>query len=275
MPIDAVAPPPGRPAAAQRRSRRGLVIAGGLLAAVAALVVVTGLISRAHDVSKMKSWTSSQAVPDVSVITPTPETGAAALVLPGTLQAFYNAPIYSRVSGYVRSWLVDIGASVKAGQLLALIDTPELDQQLIQAKADLASAQANKELADVTARRWGRLLSQDAVSKQETDEKTGDLAAKTAQVNAAQANVDRLTALKAFSRIVAPFDGVVTARKTDVGALVNAGAGSSTSSELFDVAKIENLRLYVRVPPERLRPPSPWRHGDHDGSGISWPHIYG
>jgi RND family efflux transporter MFP subunit len=257
MPIDALGASAGRSSAAPRRSHRGLALAGVALACIAGLVVVTGLLSRAHDTSKTKTWTTTQAVPDVSVITPTAETGASALVLPGNLQAFYNAPIYSRVSGYVRAWYVDIGAKVKSGQLLALIDTPELDQQLIQARADLESAQANKDLAGVTAQRWGRLLSQDAVSKQETDEKTGDFAAKSAQVNAAKANVDRLIALKSFSRIVAPFDGVVTARKTDIGALVNAGAGATTNSELFDVAKIDTLRLYVRVPQSdsaRLRP---------------------
>jgi RND family efflux transporter MFP subunit len=257
MPIDALGPSPGRSRVAPHRSHRGLALAGIALACVAGLVVVTGLISRAHDTSKTKTWTSAQAVPNVSVITPTVETGAAALILPGNLQAFYNAPIYSRVSGYVRAWCVDIGARVKSGQLLASIDTPELDQQLIQARADLESAQANKDLAGVTAQRWRRLLTQDAVSKQEADEKTGDFAAKTAQVDAAKANVDRLIALKSFARIVAPFDGVVTARKTDIGALVNAGAGATTNSELFDVAKIETLRLYVRVPQSdsaRLRP---------------------
>ena len=170
------------------------------------------------------------------------------LVLPGSLQAFYNAPIYARVPGYVHGWYADIGAQVKAGQLLATIDTPELDQQLIQARADLASAKANMQLASITAQRWSKMLAQDAVSKQETDEKSGDLATKTAQVNAAQANVDRLLALKSFARIVAPFDGVVTARKIDIGTLVNAGANAAPNSELFDVAKIDQLRLYVHVP---------------------------
>ena len=261
MPFDASpsSPGTGRPTSAPpaRRSHRGLLIAGVAAVCLAAIVVVTGLRSRAHDTSQTKTWTSAEAIPAISVVSPTPEAGAQTLVLPGNLQAFYNAPIYSRVSGYVHAWFVDIGAQVKAGQLLATIDTPELDQQLIQARADLASAQANMQLAATTAQRWTRLLGQDAVSKQESEEKTGDLAAKTAQVNAAKANVDRLLALKSFSRIVAPFDGVVTARKTDIGALVNAGAGATTNSELFDVAKIDKLRLYVRVPQgdsARLRP---------------------
>jgi RND family efflux transporter MFP subunit len=152
------------------------------------------------------------------------------------------------VSGYVHAWYQDIGARVKTGQLLATIDTPELDQQIIQARADLETAKANMSLAATTSARWAKLLKQDAVSQQEAAEKAGDLAAKTAQVDAAKANVSRLMALKGFARITAPFDGVVTARKTDIGALVNAGAGATANSELFDVAKVNPLRLYVHVP---------------------------
>ena len=220
------------------------MIAGG----VAAVVVIVGLISRAHDAAEVRTWTATQAIPAVSLVSPAPQSAGAALVLPGALQAFYNAPIYARVPGYVHGWYVDIGARVKTGQLLATIDTPELDQQLIQARADLASAEANVQLARITAGRWTKLLAKDAVSKQESDEKTGDLATKSALVNAAKANVDRLVALKSFARIVAPFDGVVTARKIDIGALVNAGATAAPNSELFDVAKIDELRLYVHVP---------------------------
>jgi RND family efflux transporter MFP subunit len=245
MPTEPTTMPAG---GARRPSRRALTIAAIVAACIAALIVVTGIISRAHDTANLKSWTASEAIPVVNVIAPTAETGGQALSLPGTLQAYYNAPIYARVSGYVRAWYKDIGARVKAGQLLATIDTPDLDQQLVQARADLASAKAAVQLAAVTAQRWSKLLTQDAVSRQESDEKSGDLAVKTAQQNAAKANVDRLLALKAFSRIVAPFDGVVTARKTDIGALINAGAGANTTSELFDVAKIDRLRLYVSVP---------------------------
>jgi membrane fusion protein, multidrug efflux system len=152
------------------------------------------------------------------------------------------------VSGYVHAWYADIGARVKQGQLLATIDTPELDQQLIQARADLESAQANMDLAQTTAQRWSALLAKDAVSKQESEERTGDFKVKSALVHAAQANVNRLLALKAFARIVAPFAGVVTQRRTDIGALVNAGASANPTAELFDVAKIDRLRLYVHVP---------------------------
>jgi multidrug efflux system membrane fusion protein len=245
MPTDTHgAPLNPRPGPSSKRLR--IVAIAGVC--VAALVVVTGVLSRAHETAQTKNWTTAQEIPVVTTITPSTETGARALVLPGTLQAFYNAQIYSRVSGYVHGWDDDIGARVKAGQLLATIDTPELDQQLIQARADLVSAQANMQLASTTAKRWSNLLAQDAVSRQESDEKSGDFKVKSALVNAAKANVDRLLALKSFARIVAPFDGVVTARKTDIGALVNAGAGAAPNSELFDVAEVDKLRLYVRVP---------------------------
>ena len=240
--------PMSEPRSASPRSRRGLLIAGVTAAAIAAVVVVSGIASRSHKVAETQSWTTSQAIPAVSVVSPTVNTGARALSLPGQLQAYYNALIYSRVSGYVQAWYEDIGAHVKKGQLLAVIDTPETDQQIIQARADLATAQANMNLANTTAQRWSRLLKQDAVSTQESEEKTGDFEARKAQVQAAQANLNRYLALKSFSRITAPFDGVITARRTDIGALVNAGAGATANSELFDVAQINPLRLYVRVP---------------------------
>jgi multidrug efflux system membrane fusion protein len=233
---------------ARRPSRRSLIVAAGVAIGLAAVIVVIGLFGRAREATRTEAWTNTQSIPVVSLVSPTPRAGGETLVLPGNLQAYYNAPIYSRVSGYVHAWYQDIGARVRAGQLLATIDTPELDQQLIQARANLASAQADMQLAGTTEQRWVKLLAQDAVSKQETDEKTGDLAVKTARVNSARADVDRLLALKGFSRIVAPFDGVVTARRTDVGALINAGSGASTTTELFDVAKVDQLRLYVSVP---------------------------
>jgi RND family efflux transporter MFP subunit len=168
------------------------------------------------------------------------------LDLPGRFEAYARAPIYARVSGYLKSWKVDIGAQVKTGQLLGEIETPDLDQQLLQARADLASAQANVELASTTARRWQAMLKTDSVSRQEVDDKTGDFASKEALFKAAQANVDRLVATKGFARIVAPFDGTVTARETDTGALINAGGGSGPA--LFEVSDTRKLRLYVNVP---------------------------
>jgi len=257
MPIDTAVRPSGGGAARGKPERKGLKVVAIGVACLAGVVVVTGVLSRAHKTAQTKNWTTAQEIATVTTVRPSSETGAQALVLPGTLQAYYNAQIYPRVSGYVHAWYHDIGARVKAGQLLATIDTPELDQQLIQARADLASAKANRDLAETTARRWSSLLSQDAVSKQESDEKSGDFKVKAALVNAAQANVDRLIALKGFARIVAPFDGFVTARKTDIGALVNAGAGAPPNSELFDVAEVDKLRLYVRVPQSysaRIRP---------------------
>jgi RND family efflux transporter MFP subunit len=257
MPFEPVTPP--SPAGAADRAPttrapraplryRRLKVAGLIALCVAILVVITGLIRRANGSAQLNTWTHAQAIPAVSVFNPIVDSGEAPLVLPGNLEADFNAPIYSRVSGYVHAWYVDIGAKVRAGQVLATIDTPELDQQLIQARADLETANANVRLAATTAKRWTSLLAQDAVSKQETDEKNGDLAARSAMVDAAQANLDRLLALKSFSRITAPFDGIVTARRTDIGALVNAGAGATANSELFDVAKVDKLRLYVRVP---------------------------
>lgn len=233
---------------APRPSRRGLLLAGIIALVVAALLVVLGVLGRRHAAETTKTWTDAQAAPSVSVVSPRPPAGPTTLVLPGALAAFYNAPIFSRVPGYVRMWRTDIGARVKKGELLAVIDTPELDQQILQARANLQTALANRQLAATTAARWTRLLAQDAVSKQETDEKTGDLAAKTAEVAASRADLQRLLALKGFSRITAPFAGVVTARKVDIGTLVNSGASASANSELFDVSEIDKLRLYVRVP---------------------------
>ncbi|HEY2658105.1 MAG TPA: efflux RND transporter periplasmic adaptor subunit [Caulobacteraceae bacterium] len=203
-----------------------------------------GLIARAHTTQNNAKWASAQAVPTVALAKLDPE-GASQLSLPGVVQAYQTAQIYARVSGYLKTWSQDIGAPVKPGQVLASIDAPELDQQLEQARGDLATAQANQNLAVLTAKRWSALLASQAVSQQAVDEKAGDAAAKTALVLAAQANVRRLQALEAYKQVVAPFDGIVTARKTDVGALINAG---STGQELFEVADLHRLRLYVQAP---------------------------
>jgi RND family efflux transporter MFP subunit len=213
---------------------------------VAVLVVALGVITRVHADQDLKTWTNAQAIPTVKVISLNGGTGPGALVLPGDIQAFNTAPIYARVSGYLKRWNADIGAPVKAGQTLAEIDTPDLDQQLAQAKADLATAVANQHLAQTTASRWAGLLAQDAVSRQDADDKNGDLAAKTTLVASARANVDRLRALESFKRITAPFDGVVTTRSTDIGALISVGG--ATDTPLFTVADERRLRIYVRVP---------------------------
>jgi RND family efflux transporter MFP subunit len=212
---------------------------------VAALVVAAGLFARVHADQSLKAWTHDQAIPTVA-LAKIAGGGERELVLPGDVQAFYNAPIHARTSGYLKRWYVDIGSPVKAGQLLAEIDTPDLDQQVLQARANLATAQANQRLSATTAKRWEGLVAQDAVSRQEADEKAGDLAARTSAVNAATADLNRLLALESFKRIVAPFDGVVTSRNTDIGALISVGGAADTA--LFTVADQHRLRIYVSVP---------------------------
>jgi RND family efflux transporter MFP subunit len=221
----------------------------GLIAGVAVVAIVGwGVFSRARAVGDDKAWSDQRSVPVVRTVSPKASAVAEGLELPGQLQAYNDAPIYARVPGYLKSWNQDIGAKVKAGQLLAVIDAPELDQELAQAEANLATVEANLKLAKVTAERFMDLAGDDAVSKQDADEKSGDLAAKTAAVKAAEANVSRLQALESFKRIVAPFDGVVTQRNANIGALVNAGANASPGAALFNVSDIHLLRVYVNVP---------------------------
>ena len=227
-------------------SRRGLRIAALAGVAIAVLVVGGGIASRAANSKRLSQWTAANAQPVVTVTQPQPANGSAVLALPGRLEAYSRAPIYARVPGYLKSWQVDIGASVQAGQLLAEIEAPDLDQQLSQALADLLTARANAALASTTAKRWQDLVKSDAVSLQDVDMKNGDLAAKTAIVKATKANVDRLEVMEGFKRITAPFNGIVTARATDVGALINAGSGKGL--ELFVISDTHKLRLYVSVP---------------------------
>ena len=227
-------------------SRRKLGAAGITLAVFAAAIAVLGITTRAAETSRLQERANAQAVPTVSVTTPGRPGSAATLELPGRLEAYSRASIYARVSGYLKAWHADIGTRVTAGQLLAEIETPDLDQQLLQARADLASAQAAAALAGTTAKRWQSMLSSDSVSRQEVEEKVGDFTAKQSMANSAQANLDRFQAMKGFTRIVAPFDGIVTARNTDLGALINAGGG--TGPELFAVSDIRRLRVYVSVP---------------------------
>lgn len=223
-----------------------LRISGIVAIIVAITVVVVGITTRANNHTNLIEWTDKQAVPTVSVGLPTGADEGASLDLPGRFEAFARAPIYARVSGYLKSWKADIGTQVKAGQLLAEIETPDLDQELLQAKADLASAQANVDLAETTAKRWQEMLATESISKQEVDEKAGDYISKKAMVKAAEANVNRIVALKSYTRIVAPFNGSVTARNTDTGALINAGGGSELP--LFEISDTRQLRLYVNLP---------------------------
>jgi RND family efflux transporter MFP subunit len=205
-----------------------------------------GEISRVLARNALGRETARDALPSVITTTAHRSDVGEELVLPGTVQAFAEAPIYARTNGYLKAWRTDIGTEVKKGQLLAEIEAPEVDQQLSQAEADLQTARANENLSSSTNRRWQGLLSTESVSKQDADEKAGDAAAKKAAVDSAAANVARLRDLESFKRVVAPFDGIVTARNTDIGALINAG--QSSGSELFRVADIQRLRIYVQVP---------------------------
>jgi len=209
-------------------------------------IVLVGLIGRAAAYQSARETSAYEAIPTVDVIVAAPTSTSQSLVLPGVLRPFYDAQIHARVSGYVHRWYQDIGARVKAGQLLADIDTPELDQDLARARANLATARSNQALAQKSAARWTSLLAADAVSRQEAEERQADFDARTSLVKAAEAEVRRIEALEAFKRITAPFDGVVTSRTADIGALISAG--TPTDPGLFTIADDHNLRLYVRAP---------------------------
>ncbi len=234
------APVPGAPAP------KGLKMAGIVAAIVAVGVVAAGTISRAHDTNDARHWSDARSIPTVHLVAVKQSAASDALNLPGTMQAWNAAKLYARVGGYLRAWYRDIGAEVPAGAPLGQIDTPELDQQIAQARADLTSARANAALSKSTAARWNDLLTTNSVSKQEADEKNGDLASKNAAVQAAQANLARLLASKAFATVRAPFAGVVTARNADIGDLV--GPGATTQQPLFAVADVHKIRVYVSVP---------------------------
>ena len=227
-----------------RRPRVGryLVVGAVALAALAAY----GIFERNEGDAKLADWTKAQAVPSVDLVSPKAPTEGQKLVLPANIEAFYTAPIHSQVSGYVKMWYHDIGARVHEGELLAKIDAPELDQQLERAKGELDKAQADYNLAVLTADRWKALRASQAVSQQTADEKQGDAQARKAQVAASQANLDRVKALESFKNIVAPFDGIITTRRIDVGALVSST--NSGASGLFDVAAVKEMRVYVQVP---------------------------
>jgi RND family efflux transporter MFP subunit len=217
-----------------------------LLLVIAIALGVWGEVSRVLARSALGKETAESAIPTVITVTAERSTLGEELVLPGAVQAFIEAPIYARTSGYLKSWNTDIGTPVTKGQLLAEIESPEVDQQLSQARADLATARANEALSNSTNARWQTLLSTESVSKQDAEEKSGDSAAKKAAADSAAANVARLHDLESFKRVVAPFTGVITARNTDIGALINAG--QSAGSELFRIADTHKLRIYVRVP---------------------------
>jgi RND family efflux transporter MFP subunit len=227
-------------------NRRGMVISS-ILAACLGLAIFSGIHSRLAAETKLRGTAQASAIQVVDVVYPKSGSETDEIALPGNTQALNDTPVYARTSGYVKHWYVDIGAHVKQGQMLAVIETPELDQQLRQARADLENAQANLQIAQITATRWQNLVKTNSVSQQETDQAVSDLYSKRALVDSNQANVDRLEQLQAFERITAPFDGVITARNTDVGALIQAG-DNSTPKELFHLAAIQKLRVYIPVP---------------------------
>ncbi|QGM46009.1 efflux RND transporter periplasmic adaptor subunit [Methylocystis heyeri] len=235
------APDPAAQAEFLRKLRPRALIALGVVLTLAAF----GVFSRRAREAELARVTQEAAIPTVELYTPTLSTATQDLVLPANVEAFVDAPIYARVNGYLKSWSYDIGARVKAGDVLGVIEAPDLNQQAEQAKGLLARSKAEQNLARATAKRWTTLRNEAAVSAQSADEKTGNLEAATASQNAAQANLDQINALKGYLNLTAPFDGVVTARNVDVGALIDAGAGRR---ELFRVADIHKMRIYVRAP---------------------------
>ena len=248
-PAEAAASPaePTRPTEQVEKSGGGhtliVVIAVALLGAIA-----YGLHLRSASAKKLATATDDAAILTVEVVHPTTGTQAGDLALPGNVEAFTDTPIYSRTNGYLKKWYFDIGSRVHKGDLLAEVETPEVDQQLDQSRAELERMQANADLAGVTSNRWQALLAKHAVSQQEADQTRSSFIAAQAAVHASDANVRRLQQLQSYERIVAPFDGVITARNTDVGDLIDAGSGSNNPRELFHLAAVKSLRVFVAVP---------------------------
>ncbi len=231
----------------QKTRVRGALVVVVLLCLVAALVA-SGIVPRIRARKALRAETEREAEPVVNVFRPEREAPSEEVVLPANIQAFVDAPIFARTNGYLKRWYHDIGSHVKKGELLAEIESPEVDQQLTQAQHDLATAQANLALAQTTANRYVDLLKTDSVAKQEVDNAVQNAAAQTATVKAAQANVARLQQLVDFEKLYAPFDGVVTARNTDLGQLIDSGSAGGAARELFHVAAIDKLRVFIPVP---------------------------
>jgi RND family efflux transporter MFP subunit len=243
-----------QPARSERQPlSRSLFVGLGVSAVVLSVVIYSGIHQRAMAASNLGTVTERAAIATVNVVEPKSGAALEEIVLPGTAQAFIDTPIFARTNGYLKQWYFDIGAHVQQGQLLAVIETPELDQQLEQARANLKTAQANEKLAEITATRWQNLLKTDSVSKQETDVAVQDLSARQSTVESMIADVQRLEQLQSYEKVYAPFSGVITARDTDIGALINAGAGGSQGlatvpQELFHMAAVNRLRIFVSVP---------------------------
>jgi len=240
---------PGNDAGTRKSARKSWLVLTITVIVVAALLA-SGIWSRVRARTKLKAETAQVALTAVSVVSPKQTAPTQEIILPGNVQPFITSPIYARTNGYLKKWYVDIGARVKQGQLLAVIETPEVDQQLQQARSNLLTAKANLELASITKARYEGLLKTHAVSQQDVDNAVGTYNANNAIVEADQAAVDQFTALVSFEKIYAPFDGVVTARNTDIGDLINSGSSSAVKTDLFHIAQPGKLRVYVNVPEE-------------------------
>jgi len=232
-----------------RRSRRGWLVAVAIFVIFVALLV-SGILERVHTSAALRTETAQMAVPTVAVVSPQHAAPLQEIVLPGNVQPYVTAPIFSRTNGYLQAWYFDIGAHVKRGQLLAVIATPEVDQQLGQSRSNLSTAEANLRLAEITKNRYEDLLKTRAVAQQDVDNAVGTYNANKSIVEADQANVKQLEALQSFEKIYAPFDGIITARNTDVGALVDSGSCGGVKTDLFHLSQVDRLRVYVNVPEE-------------------------
>jgi RND family efflux transporter MFP subunit len=240
----------------QRPRKRSWLLAGVVLLVFGGIVVY-GILTRLAAGKTVRAETVQMAVPSVSVVSPQRSAPAQEIVLPGNVQPFISSPIYSRTNGYVKNWYADIGAHVRKGQLLAVIETPEVDQQLLQSRSNLATAQANLKLAEITRNRYEGLLATHAVAQQDVDNAVGTYNANKAIVEADQANVKQLEVLQSFERIYAPFDGIITARNTDIGALINSGNSGNVKTDLFHISQPGKLRVYVNVPEQYSKAATP------------------
>jgi RND family efflux transporter MFP subunit len=243
--------PPNGAGRKQPPYRRWVVLIIAVI--VVAAVLVSGIVSRVKARTRLKAETAQVALTAVSVVSPKQTAPAEEIILPGNVQPFITSPVYARTNGYLKKWYFDIGAHVKKGQLLAVIETPEVDQQLQQARSNLSTAQANLELATITKTRYQGLLKTHAVSQQDADNAVGTYNANKAIVQADQAAVDQYAAMVSFEKVYAPFDGVITARNTDIGDLINSGSTANVKTDLFHIAQPGTLRVYVNVPEEYSR----------------------
>ena len=246
---------------AQRTSKRGWM-AGGAIFLIFAGIAVVGILARLHNAATVHAETAQLAVPSVAIVSLEHSAAAQEIVLPGNVQPFVSAPIYSRTNGYLRRWFVDIGTHVKKGQLLAEIETPEVDQQLEQSRSNLATAQANLRLAEITKNRYQGLLATHAVAQQDVDNAVGTYNANKTIVDADQANVKQLEVLQSFEKIYAPFDGIITARNTDTGRLIASGNSGGVTADLFQISQPGKLRVYVNVPEQYSQDAKPGMTAD-------------